>query len=103
MTQPIRILIIDDHELLAQGLARVLRDDPTISVIGTEATASAGIERASKERPEIVIMDYSLPDLDGASATKLLKAKYPEMAVIMLTGSDMPGSYSNSIDAGCQA
>jgi len=103
MTQPIRVLIIDDHEVLAQGLARVLRDDPTISVIGSEATASAGIERASKERPEIVIMDYALPDLDGASATKLLKAKYPEMAVIMLTGSDMPGSYSAAIDAGCQA
>jgi CheY-like chemotaxis protein len=73
------------------------------TTFGTEATASAGIERASKERPEIVIMDYSLPDLDGASATKLLKAKYPDMAVIMLTGSNMPGSYSAAIDAGCQA
>jgi EAL domain-containing protein (putative c-di-GMP-specific phosphodiesterase class I) len=103
MTPPIRVLIVDDHELLAQSLARVLGDDPTISVIGTEATASAGIQRASKDRPEIVIMDYALPDLDGAGATKLLKAKFPEMALIMLTGSDRPGSYSAAIDAGCQA
>jgi EAL domain-containing protein (putative c-di-GMP-specific phosphodiesterase class I) len=72
-------------------------------VIGTEKTAFAGIERAASEQPQVVLMDYSLPDLDGACATRLLKQQRPEIAVIMLTGSERPGSYSAAIEAGCAA
>jgi EAL domain-containing protein (putative c-di-GMP-specific phosphodiesterase class I) len=100
---PIRVLLVDDHELLVESLVRLLGDDPMISVIGTETTALAGIKRAAKEQPQVVIMDYSLPDLDGARATKLLKEGHPEIAVIMLTGSELPGSYSAAIEAGCEA
>jgi len=100
---PIRVLLVDDHELLVESLVRLLSDDPLISVIGTETTAIAGIERAAEERPQVVVMDYSLPDLDGACATRLLKKRHPEIAVIMLTGADQPRSYSAAIDAGCQA
>ena len=48
-------------------------------------------------------MDYSLQDMDGASATKLLKARFPKIAVIMLTGSEHPAAYSAAIEAGCSA
>jgi EAL domain-containing protein (putative c-di-GMP-specific phosphodiesterase class I) len=102
-TAPIRVLLVDDHELLVESLVRLLDDDPGISVVGTEATALAGIERATKEQPQVVIMDYSLPDIDGGCATKLLKERHPEIAVIMLTGSERPGSYSAAIEAGCAA
>jgi EAL domain-containing protein (putative c-di-GMP-specific phosphodiesterase class I) len=102
-TAPIRVLLVDDHELLVESLVRLLSDDPTISVIGAETTALAGIERAAKEHPQVVIMDYALPDLDGGCATKLLKERHPEIAVIMLTGAERPGSYSAAIDAGCAA
>lgn len=100
---PIRVLLVDDHELLSESLVRLLDDDPMISVIGSEKTALAGIERAAREQPHVVIMDYSLPDLDGACATRLLKEQRPEIAVIMLTGSERPGSYSAAMDAGCAA
>jgi EAL domain-containing protein (putative c-di-GMP-specific phosphodiesterase class I) len=102
-TAPIRVLLVDDHELLVESLVRLLGDDPTISVIGSETTALAGIERAAKEHPQVVIMDYALPDIDGGCATKLLKERHPEIAVIMLTGAERPGSYSAAIDAGCAA
>lgn len=101
--RPIRIVIVDDHEILADSLARLLDDDPGLSVIGKELTARAGLERAASERPDVVIMDYSLPDMDGAAATRLLRAKLPDIAVIMLTGTDRPGAYSAAIEAGCAA
>jgi EAL domain-containing protein (putative c-di-GMP-specific phosphodiesterase class I) len=103
LTAPIRVLLVDDHELLVESLLRLLDDDPMISVIGTETTALAGIERAAREQPQVVIMDYTLPDLDGARATKMLKEGHPEIAVIMLTGSEQPGSYHAAIEAGCAA
>jgi EAL domain-containing protein (putative c-di-GMP-specific phosphodiesterase class I) len=102
-TAPIRVLLVDDHQLLVESLVRLLDDDPMISVIGAETTALAGIERAAKEHPQVVIMDYALPDIDGGCATKLLKERHPEIAVIMLTGAERPGSYSAAIDAGCAA
>ena len=55
----IRVVIVDDHEILAEGLVRLLADDPGISVIGRELTARAGVERATNEHPDVVIMDYS--------------------------------------------
>ena len=102
-TPLIRVLIVDDHELVAESLVRLLQDDPTLRVVGTERSASTGIQRALTESPDLVIMDYSLPDMDGASATRLLRARLPELPVIMLTGSDRPGSYSNAMEAGCAA
>jgi EAL domain-containing protein (putative c-di-GMP-specific phosphodiesterase class I) len=102
-TAPIRVLLVDDHELLSESLVRLFGDDPTITVIGTEKTAFAGIARAVSEQPHVVLMDYSLPDLDGACATRLLKEQRPDIAVIMLTGSERPGSYNAAIEAGCAA
>ena len=96
-------MIIDDHEILAQSLVRLLGDDPGLQVLGTEATASAGIERATAERPDVVIMDYSLPDMDGASATRCLKQALPDQKVVMLTGSERPGAYAAAMEAGCAA
>ena len=103
MTRRTRVLIIDDHEIFAQSLVRLLGDDPRLEVLGTEFLASAGLERATAERPDIVIMDYSLPDIDGASATRLLREALPGQKVVMLTGSELPGAYAAAMEAGCAA
>jgi EAL domain-containing protein (putative c-di-GMP-specific phosphodiesterase class I) len=103
MTEVIRILIVDDHELLTQSLVRLLRDDPSLQVIGTEARAMAGVERAVIDSPDVVLMDYSLPDMDGASATRLLRERLPGQVVVMLTGSDRAGAYTAAMEAGCAA
>ncbi|HEV8064977.1 MAG TPA: response regulator transcription factor, partial [Acidimicrobiales bacterium] len=99
----IRVVIVDDHELLTESLVRLINDDPEVQVVATESTALAGIDRITEERPDIVIMDYSLPDMDGASATKLLRQRVQDIAVIMLTGSERPGAYSAAMEAGCAA
>lgn len=103
MTEPIRVLIVDDHEMVAQSLTRLLGDDPSLEVIGHEFSAQAGIDRVLVDRPDVVIMDYLMPDMDGAVATRLLKSEYPEIQVVMLTGSERPGTYTAAMEAGCAA
>lgn len=99
----VRVLIVDDHDLVAQSLVRLLGDDPSLDVIGYEYSAQAGIDRAILERPDVVIMDYVMPNMNGAVATRLLKQDLPDVAVIMLTGSDRPGAYSAAMEAGSAA
>ena len=98
---PIRVVVVDDHRLLVESLVRLLVEDPAVLVVGTEPTALAGIDTAVRERADMVLMDYALPDLDGASATRLLLAELPSAAVIMITGSERPGAYSAAMEAGC--
>jgi EAL domain-containing protein (putative c-di-GMP-specific phosphodiesterase class I) len=95
----IRILVIDDHEMFAETLVRLLAEDPDIDVIGSVTTAEAGLARARAEQPDIVLMDFGLPDMDGAAATRIMKETCPAIKVITLTGSDHPGAYYAALEA----
>lgn len=99
----IRVLIVDDHQMVAESLVRLLGEDPQISVVGTAATGAEGLTLARAERPDVVVMDFQLPDTDGASATRRLKDEGPDLEVIALTGSDRPGAYQAMLDAGSSA
>ena len=96
----IRVLVVDDHAMFAETLVRLLTEDATIEVIGNLATAASGIEAARAERPDIVLMDFGLPDMNGAEATRVLGACSPEIKVVILTGSEHPGAYYTAIEAG---
>lgn len=103
MAERIRILLVDDHEMVGQSFMRILGDDPRLEVIGHEFSAQAGIERSLSDTPDVVIMDYVMPDMNGAVATRLLKAENPDIKVIMLTGSERRGAYSAAMEAGAEA
>jgi EAL domain-containing protein (putative c-di-GMP-specific phosphodiesterase class I) len=103
MSEEIRVLVVVDHEMVAQNLMRLLGDDPSLEVIGHEFSAQAGIDRALVDRPDVVIMDYAMPDMDGAVATRLLKSEYTEVQVVMLTGSEGPEAHSAAMEAGSAA
>ena len=98
-----RVLIVDDHAMLAESLGRLLADDPLITVIGAAHTGADGLERALSAHPDIVLMDYQLPDIDGASVTRSLKAELPDIKVIAMVGSDRPGAHRAMLDAGATA
>jgi EAL domain-containing protein (putative c-di-GMP-specific phosphodiesterase class I) len=100
---PVRVLIVDDHAMLAESLVRLLAEDPAIDVIGTATTAAAGIAVAEAQEPDVVIMDYQLPDMTGAEATRLLLDRLPCTRVVSFTGSDRPGAYMATVDAGSSA
>lgn len=98
-----RVVVVDDHEMFGESLVRLLGDDPAISVVALATTASEGIAAAREHQPDVVVMDYQLPDTDGATATRLLRDLAPEVKVIVLTGSETPGAYTAAMDAGAVA
>jgi EAL domain-containing protein (putative c-di-GMP-specific phosphodiesterase class I) len=99
----VRVLVVDDHEMVAKSLIRLLGEDPTISIIGAESTGQAGIARALQDHADIVVMDFQLPDMDGAAATRALLRQAAEIKVIGLSGSDRVGAYRAAMEAGCSA
>ena len=96
----IRVVLIDDHEMVLESMVRLLSDDPQIAVVGVALTAKHGISVTREEQPDIVIIDYSLTDMDAPDAIKLLRTVHPEVKVITLSGSGRPGALYASMQAG---
>ena len=81
----IRVLLAEDHTLVRQGFRRILEDDPKVSVVGEACTGLEAIEQCQKLRPDVVVMDLSMPDLGGLEATaEILKAD-PEVKILILS------------------
>jgi two-component system, NarL family, response regulator DevR len=81
----IRVLIVDDHELVRVGLRTLLSTDPQIKVLGEAATGAAAIAMAREQQPDVVLLDAHLPDLSGPNVCRRLRAAVPDAAVAMLT------------------
>jgi DNA-binding NarL/FixJ family response regulator len=81
----VRVLIVDDDDLMRAGLRAVLSSDDTIEVVGEAGDGAAGVAAAKKAQPDVVLMDVRMPDLDGVSATRELVASVPESKVVILT------------------
>jgi two-component system, NarL family, response regulator NreC len=81
----IRIAIADDHDIVRSGLRGLLRTSADFAIVGEAADGEEAVRLADKTRPDVMIMDISMPNLDGIAATKLIKEKYPEVKVVILT------------------
>jgi len=95
------VLLVDDHEMFAQGLARLLEVEDDITVVGTASGAHDAREAVLREPPDIVLMDYRLADGDGAEATAMIKAESPMTKVVMLTAVSDDAVLLAAIEAGC--
>jgi NarL family two-component system response regulator LiaR len=96
----IRILIADDHKIVREGLRMFLTLDPELEIIGE---ASNGVEAVDKTRlllPDIVLMDLLMPEMDGLTATALIRKEMPEVEIIALTSVLDNGSVTGAIKAG---
>ena len=97
----IRILLIDDHPVVRAGLRAILETEADLEVVGEADGGVRAISSARKLRPDIVVTDLLLPDLDGLAVTRSIRAELPETQVIILTGvSDQDVSVVRAVQAG---
>ncbi len=84
-TLPLRVMIVDDHEVVRNGIKALLQDEDGITVAGEAGTMKEAIERAEWARPDVVVMDVRLADGSGIEATREIRARLPKTQVLMLT------------------
>src|SRR5262245_37001067 len=87
--------------MVARGLEAALDAESDLEVIGVAGTAADGVNRFKQLRPDVVVMDYRLPDGEGTDATRAIRAADSDAAVLLLTGADDPNVVSAALDAGC--
>src|ERR671932_2965097 len=99
-SRPTRLAIVDDDDLAGEGLRDMLVDEPDIEVIGEAANGREAIALCSRLRPDLILMDVRMPEMDGLSATREIKQKYPTTSVLMVTMHEDPDYLLESLRAG---
>ena len=100
-TDTIGVLIVDDHRMFAESLSRLLADELGITVLGIAGSVRETMELVAKFEPQVLLLDYQLPDGDGVSLTADIKRAHPTTMIVMLTGSTEDRVLLGAIDAGC--
>jgi two-component system, NarL family, response regulator DegU len=96
----IRVLIVDDHNLVREGLKAVFDQGNEVEVVGEAGSGEEALEMVDKAKPDVVLMDISMPGMNGIQATKLIREKYPDAKVVMLTMLDQEGYVYEAVKAG---
>jgi DNA-binding NarL/FixJ family response regulator len=102
-TQDLRVMIVDDHEVVREGLRALLDRRDGMTVVAEAGTVAQAVERATREKPEVVIMDVRLPDGSGVEACREIRSVLPETRMIMLTSYADDEAIIASIMAGASA
>ncbi|HZP28819.1 MAG TPA: response regulator transcription factor [Acidimicrobiia bacterium] len=99
--ESIAVLIVDDHELVAEALVLALNEVPDFHVVGRAGTVEEAVEMARIRRPRVVVVDYRLPDGTGANATTRIREENPDLDVVMLTAHADAKTAAEALEAGC--
>ena len=103
MPTPLRILIADDHAIVRQGLKLLIDSQPDMKVVAEAATGAAAVDQAIVVKPDVVIMDVSMPGLNGLLATRMLKQRQPETTIVALTRHEEKSYVEELLRAGASA
>jgi DNA-binding NarL/FixJ family response regulator len=84
----IRVLVVDDHAILRDGIRSLLEIQPDIRVVGEASNGREAVERVAELQPDIVLMDVAMPEMNGLEATEIIKERFPNVKVLILTQHD---------------
>ncbi len=101
-SQKIKLILIDDHVLFREGLASIIRSEPDIEIAGLGGTVREAVEMAGKIKPDVILMDFMLPDGTGADATQLILKADPNCKIIFLTMSEEDENLFAAIRSGAK-
>lgn len=100
MSEPVRVLLVDDHAVVRQGLKLFLGLDPDIEVVGEAANGEEALQEAQRLTPDVIVMDLMMPVMDGITATRHLRKRLPDTEIIALTSTLEEHKVNGAIEAG---
>jgi DNA-binding NarL/FixJ family response regulator len=100
LTEPVRVLLVDDDDLMRAGLRAVLSSDETIEVVGEASDGREAVDEIARRSPHVVLMDIRMPGLDGISATREVLAASPDVRVVVLTTFEQDDYIFDALSAG---
>ena len=98
----IRVLSIDDHPLVREGIATMVNDQPDMRMIAQGASGKEGIERFREHKPDVVLMDVRLPDMSGIDAMITIRSEFPDARVIIITSSEGDAEMQRALGGGAR-
>jgi DNA-binding NarL/FixJ family response regulator len=102
MEDKITVLLVDDHALVRRGFHRLLDDDEVLQVVGEASSGAEAVQLAEKLRPEVIVMDCQLPEMNGLEATRKILAARPETAILMLSMHSEDTLVRQALEAGAR-
>jgi DNA-binding NarL/FixJ family response regulator len=96
----IAVLLVDDHALLREGLRTIVDASPDLHVVGSAADGQAALDLVAETAPDVVLMDLSMPTMDGVTATRRITSEYPGVQVLVLTSFSDGERVMDALDAG---
>jgi DNA-binding NarL/FixJ family response regulator len=100
LPQTIRVLCADDHPLIRKGIASILANEPDMQLVAEAAGGEEAVRLYRELRPDVTLMDLRMPDLDGITATRTIRAEFPEARIIALTSYDGDQDIYRALEAG---
>jgi DNA-binding NarL/FixJ family response regulator len=97
----IRLLLVDNHAMTSEAFELLLSRQEGVEVIGSASTSAAALSEVTRLAPDVVLIDYALPDRDGIATARLMKAAVPGVSVILMTESYDEALVADAVEAGC--